>query len=170
MKLSTIHIILTIVLILPHSLLAGKKEKADLFNKTGLKFLKSRQYQLAAQCFKSAIKKNSSVKYYYNNFAVASIKLKNYKTAYFSLHIALKLDPAYVKALSNMAIVCFYLNEYREAYYYYRKAMTADKLYISKRFTRKKAIGRLEKLQKQNPKNKTYKKMLNYLKQNNIPK
>ncbi len=138
-------------------------------NKNGLIELHKKNYTAAARLFIKAINKNKTNKFYYNNLAVAAMKLKKYKLAFKSLSHALQIDPVYVKALSNMSIVCFHLGEYRMAYSYYKKAKAEDKNYITSRFTRKKAIKRLQVLQQKNPKNKVYNKLLKYLKDKDIP-
>jgi tetratricopeptide (TPR) repeat protein len=133
-------------------------------NRMGFLKLREGEYKNAQRYFLSAIRKNPSVKYYYNNISVACIKLKDYKKARKYLQVAIAIDPAYVKALSNMAVVCFYQLRFREAYHYYSMARRVDDRYIDKRFEFGRIVKGIERIQDENPENSELKLILRYLK------
>ncbi len=122
-------------------------------NRIGMIKLRACLYEDARRYFHIAIRKNPTVKYYYNNISAACIKQGDYVSARKYLRIALTLDPRYVKALSNMAVICFYEMRFREAYHYYQQARSIDNGYTSTRFKYERIKERLEKMRKDNPEN-----------------
>ena len=98
-----------------------------------------------------------------NNLAVTCMRRKEYTRAYDLLKKAVSIDPRYAKALSNMSITCFYLSKFYEAYGYYLQARNADRAYIDERFERTRVIERIERMQRENPGNDDYRRMLERL-------
>lgn len=133
-------------------------------NRMGFLKLREGEYLRAQWFFLSAIRKNPSVKYYYNNISVAYIKLRDYKTARKYLQAAIAIDPAYVKALSNMAVVCFYQLRFREAYHYYSLARRIDDRYTDERFEFAKIVKGIERVRDENPENSELRMILQHLK------
>ncbi len=142
--------------------LAGISEHE--LNKMGLLKLKEKEYTDAKRYFMLAIRKNPSVKYYYNNISVACIRLRDYKRARNYLRIAIAIDPCYVKALSNMAVVCFYQLRFRDAYRYYLMARRVDNRYTDERFKFGRIIEGVERVSDENPENNELKLILRHLK------
>lgn len=147
---------------------AGPGENADAgdereINAQGVLLLKKNKFREAERCFLLAIEKNPRNKYYYNNLAVAYINQGNYGDARRRLSLALELDPAYAKALANMAVSSFYQLKFSEAYSYYLRARAADGAYAKQRFDAAKALPRLEKLSRENPENRDYRRILEYV-------
>lgn len=147
---------------------AGPGENADAgdereINAQGVLLLKKNKFREAERCFLLAIEKNPRNKYYYNNLAVAYINQGNYGDARRRLSSALELDPAYAKALANMAVSSFYQLKFSEAYSYYLRARAADGAYAKQRFDAAKALPRLEKLSRENPENRDYRRILEYV-------
>ncbi|GEM_PF-3672098 len=132
-------------------------------NAQGVLLLKKNKFREAERCFLLAIEKNPRNKYYYNNLAVAYINQGNYGDARRRLSSALELDPAYAKALANMAVSSFYQLKFSEAYSYYLRARAADGAYAKQRFDAAKALPRLEKLSRENPENRDYRRILEYV-------
>lgn len=134
-----------------------------VLNAKGVEFLRQNDLDAAERCFSESIRKNPGVKHYYNNLAVTHMRRKEYARAYELLKKAVSIDRNYAKALSNMSITCFYLSRFYEAYSYYVQARSADREYIDERFERTRVIERIEELQRQNPDNDDYRKMLERL-------
>jgi tetratricopeptide (TPR) repeat protein len=132
-------------------------------NARGIEHLRENDLAAAERCFSESIKRNPTVKHYYNNLAVTCMRRKEYTRAYDLLKKAVSMDPRYAKALSNMSITCFYLSRFYEAYSYYMQARNADRVYIDERFERSRVIERIEELQRENPGNDDYRKMLDRL-------
>ena len=132
-------------------------------NMQGLEHLEGNDLAAAERCFSESIKKTPSVKHYYNNLAVTCMRRKEYTRAYDLLKKAVSIDPRYAKALSNMSITCFYLSKFYEAYGYYLQARNADRAYIDERFERTRVIERIERMQRENPGNDDYRRMLERL-------
>lgn len=136
-------------------------------NRIGMMKLRACLYEDARRCFRTAIRKNPTVKYYYNNISAACINQGDYVSARKYLQIALTLDPRYVKALSNMAVVCFYQMRFREAYHYYELARRIDTGYTARRFKFGRVKDRLERMRQDNPGNDHLKLIIRYLKNTN---
>jgi tetratricopeptide (TPR) repeat protein len=134
-----------------------------VLNIRGIGHLRKNDLAAAERCFSESIKKNPAVKHYYNNLAVTCMRRKEYARAYDLLKKAVSMDPQYAKALSNMSITCFYLSRFYEAYGYYLQARNADHVYIDERFERSRVIERIKELQRENPGNDDYRKMLDRL-------
>lgn len=132
-------------------------------NRMGFLKLREGKYLKARGFFLSAIRKNPSVKYYYNNISVACIKLRDYRMARRYLQAAIAIDPHYVKALSNMAVVCFYQLRFREAFHYYSLARRIDNRYTDKRFEFSKIVKGVERVRDENPDNSELRIILQYL-------
>ena len=120
-------------------------------NQAGIELLAKRDFPGAVTRFQQAITLDPSVKFYYNNIAVACMNQGLYHQAAAHLERALSLDGHYPRALTNMAICRFHLSEYRGAYHYYRRAVAADRAYTGERFNLAKVIVGMEKLQRDNP-------------------
>ncbi len=132
-------------------------------NKQGVIALEAGKNRTAEKYFRQAIRKNSKIKFYYNNLAAALIRQKKYKEASSVLKMALDIDPEYVKALSNLAVASFKLGEYIEAYRYYQQAKKADEKYASERFDKERVKKRIREEKKKNPGNKVYDEILERL-------
>jgi tetratricopeptide (TPR) repeat protein len=133
-------------------------------NRMGLLKLREKEYEDAKRYFMLAIRRNPSVKYYYNNISVVCIRLRDYKEACSYLRIAIAIDPYYVKALSNMAVVCFYQLRFKDAYRYYLMARRVDNRYTDERFEFGRIIKGVEKVKDENPENSELKLILWHLK------
>jgi tetratricopeptide (TPR) repeat protein len=142
--------------------LAGMSEHE--LNRMGLLKLREKEYTNAKRYFMLAIKRNPSVKYYYNNISVVCIRLRDYKKARNYLRIAIAIDPCYVKALSNMAVVCFYQLRFKDAYRYYLMARRVDNRYTDERFEFGRIIKGVEKVKDENPENSELELILWHLK------
>jgi len=138
------------------------KNKDIVANKKGIICLKKKDFRCAENFFLSAIEKNSSIKYYYNNLGIALLNQKKYSLAKKYFLKAIEIDSRYAKALSNLAITYFYLSKYIKAYKYYKIAERCDGKYVSNRFPQKKVVKKIEKISntKDSPKLKTVLKML----------
>ncbi len=116
-----------------------------------MEYLEKKDYVQAYQSFEKAIYFNPSIKYYYNNIAVACMNLQKYEKALQYLTKAIEIDPLYARALSNKAICHFHLSQYQLAFAYYRKARYADRAYTDNRFTQPKIIREMEHIHKSRP-------------------
>ncbi|HSV97071.1 MAG TPA: tetratricopeptide repeat protein [Spirochaetota bacterium] len=143
--------------------IATMDEDDVVLNARGIGYLRENDLEAAERCFSESIKKNPTIKHYYNNLAVTCMRRKEYARAYELLKKAVSMDPRYAKALSNMSITCFYLSRFYEAYGYYMQARNADRVYIDERFERSRVIERIKELQRENPGNDDYRKMLDRL-------
>lgn len=137
-------------------------EEARL-NEQGLAFLRSGNYGGAERCFRRAIDLNPGVKFYYNNLGVSLMKQNRHGKAYNALQRAVEIDPQYAKALSNLAITCFYMARFSEAYRYYIRARDANSAYVDARFERNRVRKKVEEIQRQNPGNEDYKRIIDTL-------